>query len=110
MKDPRRPPRKEPSRLGDILGPLLRQRLGSDDLAGEHEIGRLWRSAVGPEIARHARPGSLRKGLLTVEVNQPAWATELQFQSPRILDRINEAAGKLLVSELRFRVIRDFSR
>ncbi len=110
MKDPKRPPRKDPARLGDILGPLLKQRLGSEDFAAEHEIGRLWGRVVGSEVARHARPGTFRRGSLTVEVDQPAWATELQFQAPRILDRINQAAGKSLISEIRFRVIRNFNR
>ena len=46
-----------------------------------------WEQLVGPEIAAHARPTSLRGGVLVVVVDQPAWAAQLRFMATDLLTR-----------------------
>ena len=40
-----------------------------------------WEELVGPEIARHAQPRSLRGGVLVLTADQPAWATQLRYMA-----------------------------
>ena len=47
-----------------------------------------WAELVGPDVAAHATPLSLRDGVLTVVVDHPAWATSLRLLSADLLRRI----------------------
>ncbi len=89
-----------PERLRDLIagvGPTL-------GLKGALQTGVIWRrwsEIVGPGIADHAEPTSLREGVLRVRVASPAWATEIGYLADEIKRRANEVAGAELVSEVR---------
>jgi predicted nucleic acid-binding Zn ribbon protein len=63
-----------------------------------------WEEAVGPAIADHATPLSLRDGVLVVGVGEPAWATQLRFLERQILDRLRDAAGADVATRIEVRV------
>ncbi len=63
-----------------------------------------WEELVGPDIAAHATPRTLRDGVLTVAVDHPAWAASLQLLAGDILERI-DAVGGDAVRELVVRVV-----
>ena len=63
-----------------------------------------WEQAVGPDVAAHARPVSLRDGVLIVAVENPAWATQLGYLRADLLRRLAEAAGPGEVREVEVRV------
>ena len=63
-----------------------------------------WEEVVGPAIADHANPLSLRDGVLVVSVPEPAWATQLRFLERRILERLREAAGQDVAARIEVRV------
>ena len=63
-----------------------------------------WIEAVGDAVAAHARPERLEAGRLTVVVDDPAWATELRYHTPRILDALNANPVAEVISELHLRV------
>ena len=63
-----------------------------------------WEEIVGVEIAGHARPRSLRDGVLVVVVDQPAWAAQLRFLTADLLGRLEVAVGPGQVSEIQLRV------
>jgi predicted nucleic acid-binding Zn ribbon protein len=63
-----------------------------------------WEGIVGPHVAGHARPLTLRDGVLVIGVDQPAWATELTHLKADLLRRIGEATGSPEVTEVRVRV------
>jgi predicted nucleic acid-binding Zn ribbon protein len=52
-----------------------------------------WEDLVGPDVAAHATPRSLRDGVLTVVVDHPAWATSLRMLSADLLRRVAGQAG-----------------
>jgi hypothetical protein len=52
-----------------------------------------WEELVGTGVARHTRPRRLGGGTLVVEVDQPAWATQVRLLAPRILARLGETTG-----------------
>jgi predicted nucleic acid-binding Zn ribbon protein len=62
-----------------------------------------WVDAVGQAVADHARPVKLDGERLLVEVDEPAWATQLRFLEADILDRLRSVAG-LQVSRFDMRV------
>jgi predicted nucleic acid-binding Zn ribbon protein len=66
-----------------------------------------WEQLVGPDIAAHARPRSLRQGTLIVLVDQPAWATQLRFMAGDLLARIQAEADAPEITEIRIGVDAD---
>jgi predicted nucleic acid-binding Zn ribbon protein len=52
-----------------------------------------WRSIVGDAVADHATPKRLEKRRLVVEVDDPAWATQLKFLESQLLTTLREHAG-----------------
>jgi predicted nucleic acid-binding Zn ribbon protein len=52
-----------------------------------------WDEAVGDQVASHVRPVKLDAGVLLVEVDDPAWATQVRFLTPMIVERLHERAG-----------------
>ena len=52
-----------------------------------------WSEAVGEQVAQHVRPLKLDEGVLSVEVDDPAWATQVKFLAPTIIARLAEVAG-----------------
>jgi predicted nucleic acid-binding Zn ribbon protein len=60
-----------------------------------------WSTVVGDQIAEHANPSSLREGVLTVEAESTAWATQLRMVQAQILAKIAAAVGDGVVTSLR---------
>jgi predicted nucleic acid-binding Zn ribbon protein len=63
-----------------------------------------WAQVVGPSVAAHARPVTLRDGVLVVAVDQPAWATQINYLRADLLRRLEDAAGPGVVREVEVRV------
>ena len=64
-----------------------------------------WAELVGPDIAAHAEPRSLRDGVLLVVVDQPAWAAQLRYLSADLVAKIAAFAGSSEVVTVEFRVV-----
>jgi predicted nucleic acid-binding Zn ribbon protein len=87
----------------DTLKKLLRK-LGLTERLNEHEIRNAWREIVGDFLAEHSLPVSIREGVLTVQVIQPAVRYELDRSWKRnILRKLQDRFGARAVREVRFR-------
>ena len=64
--------------------PALRDRIK------ESEAVSLWEEVVGPGIGKHTRVLRVEDGIFHVEVDHPAWKTELFHRKAQILLKINE--------------------
>jgi predicted nucleic acid-binding Zn ribbon protein len=62
----------------------------------------VWHQAVGERIARHARPGRLSRGALTVHVSSSVWAQELSLLADELRARLKNHGVE--VTALRFTV------
>ena len=82
----------------------LTQRLGAPAPTALTAIFARWEEAVGPTIADHAQPVSLREGVLVVRVDEPGWATQLRYLANDVLRRLDEAAGAHVADRLEVRV------
>lgn len=63
-----------------------------------------WADLVGPVMADHARPGRLVDGRLHVEVDGPAWASQVRWSQADVLARIAESIPGSQVTALVARV------
>src|SRR5262245_57216079 len=89
MQTPRKPPGTPPKRSPAPIGVLLEEARDASARAGGIVLDReRWRSAVGERIASRTEPGRLRAGVLTVHAASSAWAQELTFLAPEILERV----------------------
>jgi predicted nucleic acid-binding Zn ribbon protein len=52
-----------------------------------------WDEAVGAAVAAHVQPVRLTGTTLLVEVDDPAWATQLKFLERTLRTRLLEVAG-----------------
>jgi predicted nucleic acid-binding Zn ribbon protein len=64
-----------------------------------------WEEAVGSAVAAHVQPVKLDGEVLVVEVDDPAWATQIRFLEGTLRDRLREVAGAH-VERLEVRVAR----
>ncbi len=63
-----------------------------------------WRSLVGEPGCKHSKPVSIRKTVLTVQVDSSVWMQELSMQKRRILKGLKKTLGKDRISEIHFRI------
>jgi predicted nucleic acid-binding Zn ribbon protein len=94
---------KPPRVLNEVLGNLLRRMHVSDESSA---IGLFsgWRQIVGDAIADHAVPKRLEKRVLVVEVDDPAWATQLKFLESQLIATLRDNVGDEVESlEIRVR-------
>lgn len=94
----------DPRPLSDGLDALLRALRGGERRTTATVFGR-WSELVGEQIAAHARPLKLEQGRLFVEVDEPAWATQLRFLETELLERLR-GEGQLVVDGLELRIAR----
>ncbi|MSZ60804.1 MAG: DUF721 domain-containing protein [Actinobacteria bacterium] len=97
------PTGKPPRALNEVLGKLLRRMHVSDESSA---IGLFsgWRQIVGDQIADHAVPKRLEKRILVVEVDDPAWATQLKFLESQLIATLRDNVGDEVESlEIRVR-------
>lgn len=59
-----------------------------------------WAELVGPAVAAHASPVSLRDGVLSVAVDDPAWATAVRTLSAEVLRRVAECVGEAVATRV----------
>jgi predicted nucleic acid-binding Zn ribbon protein len=60
-----------------------------------------WETVVGDQIAEHAVPSSLHDGVLTIEAESTAWATQLRMVQAQVLAKIAAAVGDGVVTSLK---------
>lgn len=90
--------------LGNLV-PGVVKGLGLEQRLHQSQVCHLWAAIVGPDIARHAQPVSLRQGTLMVSVDHPVWHQELsRGHKPLLLKKIQAAVGADAVKTISFRI------
>ena len=89
--------------VSDILGGVRLPKLVKDHLKN-HEIWSRWAEIVGDELARVTLPAEIKGKCLEVTVAHQAWAHQLHFLSPSILNKIRLICPHGGIKELQFRV------
>ena len=88
-------PERKPEWRGQVTARSRRHRCGRHDR---------WNETVGEAVAKHVQPVKLDGGKLVVEVDDPAWATQLKFLEANLRERLLESTGARIDSfEVRVR-------
>jgi predicted nucleic acid-binding Zn ribbon protein len=61
----------------------------------------LWQEVVGSVVAEHARVRSVRDGVCTVAVDEPAWATQLRYLEQGVVERVTQRLGPGIVTSVK---------
>ena len=98
----RRVRRDDPQQLSSAIGGLLNDEGWNLAAATGSVFGR-WAQIVGPDLAGHTRPDSLRDGELTVQADSTAWATQLRLLAAQLVRRLNAELGPGTVQRVKVR-------
>ena len=79
----------EPRALSEVLDRVVAG-LGAPRVDLFRQLFEQWDQLVGPATAAHATPVRIERGRLIVAVDDPAWATQLQWLGPQLLERLSE--------------------
>ena len=90
----------DPQPLGRLVDSLVTEQDWSERTRIGSVFGR-WEALVGPDIAEHCAPRSLTEGVLLVEAESTAWATQLTLMAPTILGKLRAQVGGDVVTRLR---------
>jgi len=95
--------RQEPRELRTALGRVVGGLSGGSggDIV---PILSCWDEVVGEVVAAHARPRVLRDSMLLVEVDEPAWATQLRYLRGEISAGLNDRLGRDVVRSIELSV------
>jgi predicted nucleic acid-binding Zn ribbon protein len=93
------PDPRDPQLFGDVLARLVKAR-GWERPKAEATVFGAWEKVVGADIAKHSRPVKLDAGVLTVEAESTAWATQLRLLAATLLKNIGAVVGHGVVTKL----------
>lgn len=92
---------RDPRGLGDVIGGLTAQ-LGWDTQLAKGDLLLSWSDLAGEDTAKHSEPVSMEDGLLVVQCDSTAWATQLKTMRVRILAAIAERYPDAGIQNVRF--------
>lgn len=82
---------RDPIPLSASLDGVVRSLRGPSRRVVGGLFGR-WTEVVGEQVAAHVSPRKLDDGVLVVEVDDPAWATQVRFLTATIIERLRTVA------------------
>jgi len=89
--------------IGNILGDALNKFRTDSDLELV-SIFSIWKDVFGEGIANNSKPAGFKGKMLIVYVSSPVWIQELQYYKKNMITKINDALGKELVCDIKFRI------
>lgn len=90
--------------LGNILQGLLATQPGFREAWVLVRLEKLWPLIAGPELASYVWVADLRRGVLFLEVSNPAWATQMHFYKTTILEKLKQQIPEAEVLDIKTRV------
>ncbi|WP_239145720.1 DUF721 domain-containing protein [Actinoplanes couchii] len=96
------PDPRDPQLFGAMLERLVKTR-GWEKPKAEATVFGAWEKVVGPNVAAHSRPVKLDGGVLEVEAESTAWATQLRMLAATLLRQIADELGHNVVTRLNIR-------
>jgi len=96
-------------RAGDVVDAVL-ARFKLTQSVREHRVFDVWDAAVGPQVAAHARPERIVKGVLRVRVDHNTWLQQLTYMKAVLLAQLNARLGEGTIVDLDLRLGKVASR
>jgi len=89
--------------IGSIIDDVLKTYRRESD--GELiRVWHVWDSIVGDVISKNAKPAAFKGRILLVYVTSSIWVHQLQFLKAEMIAKLNEALGKSLIDDLKFKI------
>ncbi len=89
--------------IGSIIDDVLKTYRRESD--GElMRVWHVWDSIVGDVISKNAKPAAFKGRILLVHVTSSTWVHQLQFLKAEMIAKLNEALGKSLIDDLKFKI------
>lgn len=80
-------------------------RLGLANRLRESTLADNWAEVVGPTLSPHCAPGAVRRGVLSIRVDHPAWLHQIALaHKADILKTIQEKYPQLRIKDLLLRI------
>jgi len=92
---------KKAARISDVLEDVLAAQ-GLCSVTWMVRLSSAWPRIVGPLLSGKTSPARLKNRVLTVLVQNHAWAQELQLGKPALLERINGILENEKAEDIRF--------
>ena len=89
--------------IEEIVKGVIKDLSGKGRLS-EEEISGAWRAAAGVRGAKHTRPVSIKRAVLTVNVDSSGWLYELTVKKRELLGRLEGKIRGKQLRGLRFRI------
>jgi predicted nucleic acid-binding Zn ribbon protein len=93
--------RIQPLSIGEILNNFFKARNLEDDLLSHRALS-VWTTVVGPNINRLTTERRVARGVLYVKVISAPVRQELSMQRSHLIEAINNALGKPVITEIKF--------
>ena len=89
--------------IGSVIADVLKTYRRDPD--GELiRVWHVWDSTVGDAISKNAKPAAFKGRILLVYVTSSTWVHQLQFLKEEMIVRLNDALGKSLIDDLKFKI------
>jgi len=92
---------RDPKGVADVLDALTEE-LGWNSPLARATLLQQWPDICGPETARHSDPVGIEDGVLSVQCDSTAWATELRRMRSEVMGQISTRFPEAGVTEVRF--------
>jgi predicted nucleic acid-binding Zn ribbon protein len=89
--------------IGSIIGDVLKK-YGHQTDAELVQVWQVWDSILGNVIAQNAKPAAFKGRILLVHVTSSSWIHQLQFLKKEMIAKLNDALGKALIEDLKFKI------
>ncbi len=89
--------------IGSIIDVVLKTYRREPD--GELiRVWNVWDGTVGEGISKNAKPAAFKGRILLIYVTSSTWVHQLQFLKKEMIARLNDALGKALIDDLKFKI------
>ncbi len=92
---------RDPEGIGEVIEGMA-QSFGWTSPLARGELLTSWPDLVGADVAAHCEPAGIDEGVLTVQCDSTAWATQLRIMRAEILTTILRRYPDAQVSSIRF--------
>ena len=92
---------RKPKKLGEVMAAWL-SASGLERGLGRGRLLEEWESLVGASVAAVSKPVDVRGETLLLEVEDPAWRSELSMMQERLLEAISSRPGLPRIRRIRF--------
>lgn len=92
---------RDPKLLGETISAIASD-LGWSEYLAESSVAQQWPIIVGEAMAEHAKVLEISAGVLKVQCDSTAWATELRRMRSQVLTRIHQDYPNANITEIKF--------